>query len=269
MDERTDLTLRSYLTAWWRTIGQIDGPTWRCVMALLQSPGELAASQCEPPIEGRPGRFPAHPIRIFLAVNVVFFFLAPWLSTAPDAPLKISIWRVSHRHLETLTPAITPWLEGRREASGLAEEAYRAVIDQTMTTLQGSAVFVLVPFLGLASFLVYRGRRRFLVEHLIFGSHLVSFALLTILAVGGVSRLAILLPRTWAKVALWVVIAAWLVWMTIVIFRSLKVFHRLEKWWTSAIFTAWMLVVLNYSILFYLYVLLFWSLLSLRGLTVS
>lgn len=260
------LRLRAYLSQWWDELAHLDGPTLRSLKGLLTCPGQLAVDECDRPTREGASSKTVHPIRLYLTINIIFFFTSPWLNTEPSADFQFNLWQMKHGPVVQMQPALETWLIDRIESSGFDDTSYRVILDHTMSSQRGAVVFVFIPILGLASFLVYRRRRPFLVEHLILGTHLTSFFLASLLIVGLGARLTLLLPKAVTVILLVFWVLAWALWLSITFYRSVRAFHEVKNRWLSILLASWSLSALFAGTFVYLWALFIWTLFSLRGL---
>lgn len=258
------LELRSYLGHWWQEMVHLDGKVWTSLRLLLKSPGELAAAYLEPHREGGARRV-VHPVRLYLTVNIVFFFLAPWINSD-----RIAVWKVEHASVAALHPALDALLVRSIERSGLDGALFRVILDERMTASQGAWVFLLIPVVALAGFTIARRHRRYFVEHLVLATNLVSFVLVSVLGFSLALSAAILLeplPRVLATVAI-VAFLSWTIWIALTIYRSVRSFYALTRRWAAAAVSLWLGGACAAGMWIYFLVLFLTALLSLRGLVV-
>ncbi|MEM6793241.1 MAG: DUF3667 domain-containing protein, partial [Acidobacteriota bacterium] len=81
-----DLRLSTFALRCWHALTQLDGPMWLSLRRLLACPGRAAAEHFEPGSALR-----VHPFRLYLAVNVLFFFLAPRMNVN-DPDFTLNVW---------------------------------------------------------------------------------------------------------------------------------------------------------------------------------
>lgn len=257
---RIDLSLRGFLSRWGQEILGWDGPFWRSLRQLMLSPGRLSKEQ----VDGTAtADRPVHPVRLYLAINILFFFLAPWVNSA-----NVSVWSVRQAGIIQAQPALEVPLRRAIERSNASDEVFLAVLDERLAAQQGALVWLLVPAIGFASFAVSRRRRCYLVEHFVFATNFVSFLLVSLLALGLTVRLVVGLvgaDTPWVVLAL-VPIVAWLVWLFMVTYRGAKQFHGFSGPWLTTVFTAWMGVALYLGVWLYLQALFLFTLIGLRDL---
>lgn len=242
---------------------QWDGSTRRSFRRLLVSPGELTVQHLDGDLDGATRH--VHPIRLYLVINLLFFFLAPWVNSS-----NISVWKVQHQAIVQLQPALNDVVERAIAHSGVEDsKIFLAILDERLSAQQGALVWMLIPVLGLASFAVARRRRRYLVEHFVFATNLVSFFLVSLMAVGLSGRLVVAAvdrESQWLLLVL-VPILAWMTWVWVAVYRSTKAFHDFKRRSVTALFTLWMGLALQLAFWLYLQALLVVTLLGLRDLS--
>lgn len=258
--------MHAYLERWWQEIVRLDGKFWATFRTLVRSPGALSAAYFEP-LEREGHRPLVHPVRLYLTVNIVFFFLAPWLNSN-----HISVWRMDHRAVAELHPPLGEMLQRTIDGSGIEESLYRQIFDQRMVANQGALVFLLIPVLAVAAFAVCRRRRRYLVEHLVLATHLISFFVISVLTLGIVGRLIFALspsdpiaPVTMRAMSL--ATFAWLIWLPWTGYRSIKTFYALTRRRYAAALTLWLAVAFVVGLILYLDALFLTTYYGLRDLS--
>ena len=256
-----DLRLRAFGARLWNALVQWDGATWRSLRRLVTAPGRSAAD-----VFDGAGEPQVHPIRLYLAINVVFFFLAPWVNySGPDA--VINVWYMEHEGVVQAIPALQATLDSAVERSGLEPSLFRLILDDRMKANQGAWVWLLIPILALASFMGSRKRRPFLVEHLVLATQLLSFFLVSLLAVSSVGRLALAMGPSkpfWIATTA-VVILVWVIGFPCVVYKSLRSFLEIGRI-RGVLLTFWTGLALIGGTLFYLAVLFLVSIHGLRNL---
>ena len=158
-----DERLLPFLRDQFHEVTSADGKLWRTVKALFV-PGKLTAEF----FGGRRGLY-VRPVRIFLVVNVVLFFLMSGNSgTILKGPLQSHVGAsVYGATAERLTRA-------RAATLGMDRESYAAAFDLHATSLAPSLLGVLVPGLALVLWLLLLPRRASGVRHLVHATHLVT-----------------------------------------------------------------------------------------------
>ncbi|MBZ0112621.1 MAG: DUF3667 domain-containing protein [Thermoanaerobaculia bacterium] len=243
----------------------MDGPTRKSFRRLLVSPGELTVQHLDGDLGG--GTRHVHPIRLYLTINLLFFLLAPWVNSS-----NISVWQVQYQAIVELQPALNGMVESAITHSGAEDpKLFQAILNERLSAQQGALVWMLIPVLGLASFAVARRRRGYLVEHFVFATNLVSFFLVSLMAVGLSGRLvAAVVDRDsrWFLLVL-VPLFTWMVWVWFAVYRSAKSFHGFKRRGITVLFTIWLGLALQFGFWLYLQALLVVTLFGLRDLSLS
>ncbi len=242
----------------------LDGPTWRAFQTLATSPGRLSAEHLSPIGERPPGPR-VHPVRLYLTANILFFLLAPWINAS-----NLGLWKTEHAAVLEMQPRFAELMSQAVERSGVGYQVFGAVLDQRMSAQQGALAWLLIPFLAFGSFAVCRGRRRFLAEHLVLATNLVSYLLLSLLLIGVVGRATLLLgsEKPPVFITLVVLILCWFAWLIVTGYKSLRSFFELSHRHTVPL-AVWQAAVFVAGFMVYIQALFLVSLLSLRGLTLS
>lgn len=271
-----DLRVRTYLARWWQSFVHLDGPAWRSLHALTVCPGRLAVAHFETgavqtgavqtgAVQTGAVRF-VHPVRLYLILNVVFFFLSPLLSDA-----NVSLWSTNHAGTLEMQPALQPYFDRGLEDSGLEAELYGKLFDERMTSRQGVWVWVMIPVLAFGSFAVTFRRRRYFVEHLVFATHMVSFALVSLLILGLLTKIGKWITGGTDAYLIYalVLVIGWLCVVPIIGYRSVKAFFGFK--WRISTFTmsGWVAAISLLAVWIYLQVLFFATLISMRGLDLA
>ena len=209
MDRR--VPLRSLVADALGDLFALDSRVLRTLRPLFLRPGFLTAEWCR----GR--RVPyVPPLRLYIFVAAVFFFV-------------LAVTETSLVQIDTTVRGV-PAPEAAAEALDVA-----AFQDRFVDHL-GRLSLLLPPVLALLLALVYRGRRRLLVEHLVASLHLHAFAFLVL------SAAAFLPEAPWGRGARTVLVAV----LPVYAFLSLRRVYG-GPWWGTAARMA--LLVLGYMIL--------------------
>ena len=173
-----DLSLRGFAANVVNELSSLDSKLFRTLHALLTVPGKLTVDH----FAGRKSRH-LSPLRVFLATFALQLLV--FTLSGPQA-----LWSVGSFTRYDESGVLTRLVERRAAVRDLAPEAYAERIDQrwhaTISLLQLGQV------VGLALVLqvLFAGRRRHLVEHLVFAAHYLSFTFLLSLAAWPVYALA-------------------------------------------------------------------------------
>jgi hypothetical protein len=162
------------------SITNLDGRLWGTVGRLLLGPGRLTVEY----LADRRVRY-LPPFRIYLVVSLLFFALALTgrgdrdRQVADDAPLSDAERREEARKAEERVKACAgiPDIGGATVKSVTQSACRRVAADEgrklktTFLQVLPNTMFLFLPLLALALFVLFFRQRRFYVEHLIFGLH--------------------------------------------------------------------------------------------------
>lgn len=178
----TDESLGHFLKEQFHEVTSADGKLWRTLRALA-IPGKLTAEY----FAGRRGRY-VRPIRLFLVVNVVLFFILSFTNgNMMQAPLDSMENRPDWSFYE-------PYVERQIERWDISAEVYEAHFNAHGAALTRSLLVLLAPLLALMLALVMAGARTASsVRHLIFATHTISTLIALIIALVAPLMLALLL----------------------------------------------------------------------------
>jgi hypothetical protein len=163
-----DLTLRGFCAQVAQACTSIDGPLIRSFRCLVTRPGALTMAY----INGERKPY-ALPIPLFLIANVLFFAVQSWVgtnifSTPLDAHLHNYFWSDAAQRL----------VSNRLIAQATTLELYTPVFNQAVAVNAKSLIALMVlPFAVLPA-IVFIGRHRPFVAHLVFSLHFYTFLLL-------------------------------------------------------------------------------------------
>jgi hypothetical protein len=164
-----DESLWHFLREGFAVVTSADGKLWRSARGLFV-PGKLTADH----FAGRRSLY-LHPVRLFLILNVVFFFV---LSGAGGSVFRGPL--SSHTDAGFYGPLARQVSERQAEAWA-TPEAYETAFDQQADTLAPTLIALLVPVVALALGLVLLPARASGVRHLVFATHTVAAIMATTL----------------------------------------------------------------------------------------
>lgn len=169
--EARDYSLRHFLGEALNVIANLESPIPRSFFALLFRPGLLTSEY----LAGRRKRY-LKPLQLFLFCNVIFFFAQPLTGfNTLTTPLNIHLTAMPYK--QRAQRMVREELERRQTPL----EEYRARFDAVIQNQAKSLVFVMALMFAFVLLPLYWRRRRYLVEHLVFATHLYSFFLLLLL----------------------------------------------------------------------------------------
>lgn len=166
-----DESLGRFLREQFQEVTSADGKHWRTLKALFV-PGKLTAEY----LGGRRDLY-VRPVRVFLLLNVVFFFV---LSSAGGSffrgPLE------SHRGAELYGPLAERLAEAQAARWGVAPDVYEAAFDQRADTLAPSLIGLLIPLYAILLALVLASVRASGLRHVVLATHAVATFIAAVLA---------------------------------------------------------------------------------------
>jgi hypothetical protein len=251
-DPRDDLSLKVFVTTWWRELFGVDGRFWRTLRLHLRRPGAHAARHLAGDAADLIG-----PVRFYLVANFVFFLMLPIFNSE-----NVSLWDFSLDSLSEMPPSSAASAAREIERWPAGEAAYRAVFDERVGANQAVYLALVIPLIGTPLWLLLRRRRRYLVEHLHYATGLLTFLLLSLFAVGlaafAVRAVAGLIPSAegWALAGQGVLMLAWACWCLVGFGGSARLFYGFRPRWSVPLALVVGLLVL---VSFWIYgKLLFW-----------
>lgn len=170
----------------WEAFVALDGRVARSLVTLFRRPGALTVVH----VRGERVRW-VGPLRLFLLVNVVYFFLTTF--DTYSTPLRTHVARTEHRAVATRL------VERRLAERRVTFAEYARTFDRATHTQARTLVIAMVPGFALAVGLVGWRRRRGWIHHAVFALHAMSAVLL-----GSVIFYRLLLPATrlWERAGL-------------------------------------------------------------------
>ncbi len=178
-------TVRTFVKYFINETFHLDGRIFATVSALILKPGHLTASYFN-----RQKHFYIDPLKLYFAVNFIFFLLMPLLSTS-----TFVIFGYTCQSFTQDAPHRKRLTERQISESGLPEPVYEERFNGALKYNQPAFVFIMIPMLALYLKLFYIRQRRFYVEHLIFSMHLYAVFLLGMLFSLLITRAMSFLPE--------------------------------------------------------------------------
>jgi hypothetical protein len=168
-----DLSLRAVAHEAAQEFAGVDGKIPRTLWALITKPGLLTREF----IDGRRGRY-SKPLSLFLVLNLVFFVIQPHtgmlrygLSEYIGPPGDVNDGNAAELVAAKLARSREP------------RASYETRFDSTLADQKKSMLLFAVPVFAVAMAILFAGKKRYFVEHLVFSVHAYAF-LLALLAVG-------------------------------------------------------------------------------------
>ena len=180
-EETPDLSLARFARELSGNLLHWDGRLWSSLRELFLQPGQAAKGV----VAGGEDRERIHPVRLYLVVNLLFFFVLPFLNNE-----QFTLMRNDLEILAQMVPAYGDVLAGEARRAGVTDADYRLELDAWIASHQGAFVAVMLPVLALLLWIFFGRRRRFAVEHLLLATSYYTVFLLSLLFVGFVGRVA-------------------------------------------------------------------------------
>ena len=157
-DARLGAVMRSAV----RETFQVDGRLLRTLRLLFTRPGQLTADH----MAGR-RRLYIGPLPLYLLISLVFFLLVPhtgYFKYTLDQYMRYG--RTSEFKQELVRK--------RLARTGESRESFNERFNERVASQKRAVMFLMVPGLALAIGLLYRKRRKFFAQHLVFSTHFFS-----------------------------------------------------------------------------------------------
>lgn len=148
-----------------------DSKFFKSMKCLLVKPGFLTQEY----VLGRRKPY-MKPIQIFILTTVFFYLVFPKVSSFYSNPLDlVNGFRYHNSVSNTFSFDMTTAMENKRQQLQLEQDDLLLFIRKEAAHLSKAALFMLIPFFGLSSFLLFRKRQPKFVPHLIYAMHSLSF----------------------------------------------------------------------------------------------
>lgn len=241
-------TLGNFASDAFESITHADSRLWRTLVTLIAKPGELTREF----FAGRRGHY-LPPMRFYLVVSVLFFFIASFASRDGNNVVQINVGPENAAEAAADASAnsggnctnlkysgpFKDWVAPRLpiQCRKILADGGRGFLRAAIQNLP-KGLFILLPLLAALLKLLYWRPARYYVEHLLFllHNHVTVF-----LAYALLLALSLALPDSGAIGLLGVALHIWLLWY---IYRAMRVFYQQSRWHTLAKFTVMLLVYL-------------------------
>lgn len=165
-----DYSLRHFLGEAFNILTSVESNLFRSFASLVARPGKLTAEY----FKGRRKSY-LKPLQLFVFCNVIFFFAQSMMgSNTLTTPLYVHLNMLPHQRLARRM------VEEELLERKLTYDDYRTRFDAAIEGQAKTLVIVMVPIFALLLHPLYRRKRRYYVEHLVFATHFFAFFLLLI-----------------------------------------------------------------------------------------
>lgn len=225
--------------------------TARTLTAVLFRPGFLTREY----FFGRKAKY-IQPIRLYLTMSILFFFLVSLTVSAPEGQPQISVGEESTISVDTSWPGLSEedsqhlnqrLTEQIAKANKLLKEDPDRVRDIAIDNAP-PVIFCLVPLFALILKLVYLNQRRFYTEHLVLALHNHSFLFFALLLETLIDLVASGNIKEWLEIPIDA-------WIPIYLLLSLKVYYA----------ESWLLTLVKFTVLTVSY----WSLFMIVAMSAA
>lgn len=231
-------------------VAHLDGKFWRTLRSLVFRPGFLSEEYCA----GRRRPY-IKPVRLLITSIITYALLTQGglLVTLMIGPVALSVAPVAVPEglsvAETVTRIdrfnlLAPVLAAKERSTDTTSEAARQRFHSRLNQFAQPLSFANVVLLGLVLYLLFRRKRRLLVEHMVFSMHVVSFVLLSSLTL--VPAVRILETSHALSLAIMLAVTIWqFAYLSIALRRFYFTDGGLGRRRTLAIATAFLVYILN------------------------
>lgn len=157
-----DFSMLSLIKLSFSTITNFDSKFFKTFTSLLFKPGHLTSEF----ILGKRKSY-MQPFQVFVVANLFFFFFL----TSSDVFRNPSQWFFEQ-------PGIKKEVETLATVKNITRKEVALIYDNQSISLSKSAVLVIIPFIGIAMWLINPGKKYLFGKHLIFSTHLLSFLMI-------------------------------------------------------------------------------------------
>lgn len=254
---RDDRSVLAFLRRFSGDFLRFDGRGLSSLRSLVLRPGLLESAVLDGAAHGVTGEDPlrpVHPVRLYLAVNLLFFLALPWLNTEYG-----TIWSMDAQALATLHPVYQNFQAEQAARLGLSQPQYDTWFDLQTLSAQGAFVALMIPISASWLWLFFHRRRRYFVDHLMLATSSFTVFLLWLIALGVFARIVIAIAGASSAAATTMALAllAWFAAQTLWFYGALRRFYDLSR--GIALLLA-VPVFVTFLSSFYVYMhVLFWS----------
>ena len=206
-DSRAALTVRHFVAELVEGLTHFDSSFWRTFLPLLFKPGELTERYL-----GGKRRSYMPPVRTYLVLSIVYFLLLSAAGTQQVRSVKPNGSEFGPQDCAEFAASVQwlrRWIPDPEAACRRAQRDEGRALANAMNGLVPKVMFLVLPLVALVQYWMYRRRRPWYVEHLVFVLHFQSFfylagsfALLVVLAAPGIKGWLDLALYLWAAIYL-------------------------------------------------------------------
>jgi hypothetical protein len=201
----------------WHSLTHLDGRLWHTLWLLLRRPGELSRQY----MANRRARF-LPPFRLYLIVSLMYFAMAGLTDSGTFLQIRLDETDTAEQcqHIEISPTFLQKRIQ--RACERMVADGGKSLRGGFMASLP-RAMFLFLPLIAGALWLLYWRPRRHYVEHLVFFLHAHAAAFLVGTAVLLVVKAGSVLP--WFSFALPLLMAAVYLWLAFYIYFAMRRFY--------------------------------------------
>ena len=172
-ENSTDLSFKVFLKNFTTEAFHIDGRIIRTTCALIVKPGYLTLAY----FNNSTKKY-IQPLKLYFAINLLFFLLIPLLTTS-----QFKVFNISMKSLTGSNQIYQEMIKNQIQAKDVSEVIYEERFNAHLKYNQPALVFIIIPFFALVLKIVNFKSKRYYVEHLFFSIHFLSTFLLFLLII--------------------------------------------------------------------------------------
>lgn len=169
----TDLSIKAFARDFVKETFYLDHRLMKTLAMLFGKPGRLTLLYFK-----NPGSQYIQPLKLYFAINFIFFLLIPILNTP-----HFRLFSFNMKSMIYNNPRFQQIIENEIQKSGVKPDIYEERFNANVKYNKPAFIFLVVPVFALLLFAVNFRRRRYYIEHLIFAFHFLSFYLLILLLI--------------------------------------------------------------------------------------
>jgi Protein of unknown function (DUF3667) len=174
-----DFSIRKFLNQTLWHFAHFDSKLLKSVWLLFSKPGFLTAEW----LAGRRVGY-MKPIQLFLVASLLFYFFLPTTTAHFTGPQDLVMGYEKHNYVMNLFQYdFAKALASKSSEMGVTEESLSHEIMDAAAERSKTWLFLLIPLWGFFIFLLFRQNISFLVPHLVFAMHALTFYILLDLSV--------------------------------------------------------------------------------------
>ena len=247
-----DLSFKAFIKGIAQAFFHLDRGLPKTLAVLVTKPGRLSTAYFQLPKQNY-----IQPLKLYFAINFLFFLLTPILNTP-----KFQVFNFSMQSLISSNPVYQKLIEKEVQASAVSRAIYEERFNAHLKYNQPAFVFLIIPFFALVLQVMHFRKKRYYIEHLVFALHYLSFFLLFLLLIISLFRIAVLVLGAFAissDVAGIILVVGLFLGLLLYVGAAAKRFYRGRLWTNAAksvaLFAGFILTMAGYVQFLFFYTL--------------